>query len=100
MDQPKPTFDLNTFEGVVADLVARLDEESKARLRETSKGSLILYHHGWGMGIRNGYRLWSNPALRTSCGETAGYQNPQSIHPDEASMLIIKAVWEAVTAQG
>jgi hypothetical protein len=100
MDQLKPTFDLDTFEGVVGDLVARLDEESKARLRDTPRGELIVYHHGWGTGIRNGYRLWSNQALLVSCAEKAGYKDTSFIHPDDASMLIIEAVWEAVTAQG
>ena len=99
MDQPEPTFDLNTFEGVVAAIVARLDADSKARLRATPKDDLIIYHHGWGTGIRNEYRLWSNQALLASCAEKAGYTDPD-IHPDSASMLIIEAVWEAVVAQG
>jgi hypothetical protein len=99
MDQPQLPFDLNTFEGVGADLVARLDDESKARLRSTPRGELIKHHLGWGMGIRNGYRLWSNQALRRSCAERAGYKD-SSIHPDSASMLIMQAVWDAVTKQG
>ena len=99
MDQQQPTFDLDTFEGVVADLVARLDSDSKARLRATPKDDLIMYHHGWGTGIRNGYRLWSNEALLRSCAERAGYEDG-SIHPDSASGLIIEAVWEAVCREG
>jgi hypothetical protein len=96
MDVPAP--DLNTFEGVVADIVARLDDESKARLRATPRDQLIRHHLGWGTGIRNGYSLWSNEALLKSCAERAGYRDG-FIHPDSASTLIMVAVWEAVTAQ-
>jgi hypothetical protein len=99
MDQPQSPFDLNTFEGVVADLVARLDDESKVRLRGTPRDELIKYHLGWGMGIRNGYRLWSNQALLRSCAERAGCKG-SSIDPDSASTLIMQAVWDAVTKQG
>jgi hypothetical protein len=96
VDQPQSSFDLNTFEGVVADVLAKLEDQSKERLRGTSKNDLIMFHHGWGTGIRNHYKLWSNRVLLQSCAERAGYGD--FIHPDSASMLIIKAVWEAVNA--
>ncbi len=98
MDQQHPVFDLNTFEGVVADIVARLDAESKERIRKTPVGELIMHHLGWGMGIRNHYGLWSNEALLKSCAGRAGYNDP-FIHPDSASMLIMRAVWDVVKAQ-
>jgi hypothetical protein len=97
MDQPESPHDLNTFEGVVADILDRLTEQSKAVLRSTPANELIGFHHGWGTGIRNHYRLWSNETLLASCAARAGYGD--FIHPDSASSLIIRAVWEAVNAQ-
>jgi hypothetical protein len=94
---PRPVVDLNTFDGVVADLVARLDEQSKAELRKTPKDQILRYHMTWGMGIRNHYGLWSNQTLLKSCAQKAG--RGDFIHPDSASTLIMTAVWEIVTAQ-
>ncbi|MBN9524007.1 hypothetical protein J0H58_36770 [bacterium] len=88
---------LDTPEGVIADIVAKLDAESRAKLRDLKKDDLILYHHGWGTGIRNQYGLWSNSALLRRCAARAGYG--EFIHPDSASMLIMEGVWEAVSAR-
>jgi len=97
MTQPagtQPEFDLNTYEGVVAHLVSILDEESKALLLKTAKDDLIQFHHGWGMGIRNGYGLWHNRALRRSCAKQAGHDG--DMHADSASGIIMEGVWEAL----
>jgi hypothetical protein len=69
-------------------IVARLDDESKARVKATRKDQLIRFHSGWGMGIRNGLGLWrGNDKLLASCG------NGTRVHPDDCSMVIIEAVW-------
>jgi hypothetical protein len=56
------------------------------------KDSLIELHHGWGTGIRNGFGLWrGNTGLQASCAKE---------HPDDCSMVIIEAVWEALRRDG
>ncbi|NIX78020.1 DUF6794 domain-containing protein [Microvirga terricola] len=75
------------LEAVVDDLVSRLSAENKEILRKTKKDRLILFHHGWGTGIRNHYELWRGNAelIKAACGAPC--------HPDDASMKIIEAVW-------
>lgn len=44
------------------------------------------------MGIRNAFGLWGgNVALMQSGAQARGYP---FIHPDDASVVIIEAVWE------
>ncbi|MBY0461171.1 MAG: hypothetical protein K2V38_27935 [Gemmataceae bacterium] len=77
-----------TLDEAVVHLLSVLSDESKARVRGTLERDLILFHHGWGTGIRNDLGLWGrNPELLASCG---------SPHPDDASMVIIRAVWRAL----
>jgi hypothetical protein len=94
---PPPPFDLDTYEGVVADIVTKLDNKSKALLRKTAKQDLIEFHLSWGMGIRNEYRFWSNEALVKSCSKQRGHDF--YIHPDSASMIVMEGVWDMVNAR-
>ena len=41
-----------TIEATVADILSALSAEDKAELRSTKKEDLIMFHHGWGTGIR------------------------------------------------
>jgi hypothetical protein len=77
-----------TVEDTVRDIVARLPAPDKERVKTTKKEDLILFHHGWGTGIRNHYGLWRGNAklIASACGGPC--------HPDDASMLIIEAVWQ------
>ena len=79
-----------TVDATVNDIIASLSEEEKKRVRNTKKNDLILFHLGWGAGIRNYYGLWRcNDQLREdACGKEC--------HPDDASMIIIEIVWEAL----
>ena len=79
-----------TLEGVVRDIIERLSAEDRALVKSRRKEELIKFHHGWGTGIRNRYGLWeSNSKLvQAACGKPC--------HPDEASMIIIEAVWQAL----
>lgn len=77
----------------VTKIVGGLSEHDRRRVVSTEKEDLILFHHGWGTGIRNSFGLWSgNLELLRSCGS-------QSMHPDEASMVIIEAVWKKLRAE-
>ena len=63
-----------------------MSDKDKDTVRKTKKNKLIFYHHGWGTGIRNSLGLWgTNEALLKDTGKA---------HPDDASMVIIEAVWE------
>lgn len=77
-----------TVEAVVRDILSRMPAEDKETVRNTKKAELIRFHHGWGTGIRNHYGLWrGNSALiESACGAPC--------HPDDASMVIIEAVWK------
>lgn len=79
-----------TVKATVVDLLSTMSAESKETVRKTKKDALIKFHHGWGTGIRNHYGLWrGNIALiEDACGKPC--------HPDDASMVIIEAVWKAL----
>ena len=79
----KPT----TLTEIVKDILNQMSEDDKATVIDTAEEDLIQFHNGWGMGIRNGYNLWHNKALVKELGAD---------HPDDASMIIIKAVWKAL----
>ena len=83
-----------TVDATVADILAGMSEGDKETLRNTKYDDLILFHHGWGTGIRNYYGLWrGNEALiKDACGGTL-------CHPDDASMVIIERAWEKVQVE-
>lgn len=57
------------------------------------ENDLILSHAGTGMGIRNSFGLWAdNKELLYDCG--GGF-----IHTDDASSVIIGALWEKLQIQ-
>ena len=87
----KSTSNLNTMAEVVEDIIENMSEADKANVVETSEDDLIMFHHGWGTGIRNQYNLWYNEALLKDIGKE---------HPDDASTVIIRAVWEALRKSG
>jgi hypothetical protein len=76
-----------TVESAVEQLLAMLSEESKTTVREMPEEELIFCHHGLGMGIRNEFGLWkgNKKLLEAAC--------PGGGHPDDASMVIIRALW-------
>jgi len=72
-------------------IIASLSEEDKKTVRETPRDQLIMFHMGWGMGIRNSTGLWrGNEELLKDTGVE---------HPDDASMVIIEAIWERLQKQ-
>ncbi len=95
---PKSTVERDTWPTTVDEaarrIVGALDDESKARVRTTTKDQLIQYHHGWGMGIRNSLGLWrGNEKLLESCG------GGRRADPETCSMVIIEAVWTRLQAR-
>ncbi len=82
-----------TVDSVVTDLIARLSPQDKERIQNTPRKDLILFHHGWGTGIRNYYGLWrgNRQLIESACGKPC--------HPDDASQIIIEKVWETLRKQ-
>lgn len=77
-----------TVEEAVDQILSSMSESDKELVKNTHEEGLDSFHVGWGMGIRNGFGLWgSNKELLKACGS-------EDMDPDEASMVIIKAVWE------
>ena len=78
---------LTTLTEVVADIIENMSEADKATVVNTPEADLSQFHHGLGTAIRNDYNLWRNQALVKAIGE---------VHPDDDSMVIIQAVWQAL----
>ncbi|MBD9437636.1 hypothetical protein IB223_16185 [Pseudoxanthomonas sp. PXM03] len=83
-----------TVRATAADILGSLSDEAKASLRKTKKDDLIMFHHGWGTGIRNHYGLWrgNDKLIESACGK--------GCHPDDASMVIMEAVWSVLQHEG
>jgi len=84
---PLPT----TLEGAIEEIVGDLSDEDKLTVKEQNFCDLIMYHHGWGTGIRNSFGLWrgNTELLKSACGG-------EECHPDDASMQIIYGVWNSL----
>lgn len=83
-------------------LVHELSDRDKETVRSTPKDELIKFHFGWGMGIRNGFGLWGgNEALLKSCAEARYGPGADAtlMHPDDASGVVIEAVWRRLQAE-
>ena len=76
---------------VVTDIIQKMTEADKATVVNTAEENLIEFHFGWGTSIRNCYNLWQNQALLRATGAE---------NPDDASMVIIKAIWKALRDSG
>ena len=80
-----------TVAEVVADIIENMSEADKANIVDTPEDDLFQFHLEWGAGIRNHYHLWRNTALVKATGK---------VHPDNASVVIIKSVWQALCDAG
>jgi len=75
-----------TVKEAVAQILSKMSAKDKEIVRNTKKKDLIKFHHGWGTGIRNDMGLWQ--------GNRDLLKDTKAIHPDDASMVIIEAVWK------
>jgi hypothetical protein len=87
-------MDLDTYDGVVADIVAKANEQTKTELRKIAKKDLIRFYLTWGKDIRNHYKLWENEKLRKSCAKHLGKDG--DMDAEDASMVIMEGVWLAL----
>ena len=77
----------NAVDTVVKEIIDGMPDKVKNTIRFTKEPDLIQYLHNWGRQIRNKYKLWQDPALVAETGKD---------HPDDASMVIIKKVWQSL----
>jgi hypothetical protein len=60
--------------------------QEKQAFKNVSEEDIIMCHFGWAVNMRNEFGMWEgNEDLIRSC---------QAHNPDDASMPIVKAVWE------
>jgi hypothetical protein len=59
-----------TVQDTVKDILSGMSEKDKELVRKTKSGDLIMFHHGWGPGIRNYYGLWrgNQKLIESACG--------------------------------
>ena len=75
----------NRVAWIVLDVIRHLNDAQKIEMLLSPRQELFLYHHGLGRKIRNHYQLWQDKALLAEIGKE---------HPDDASDVIIEAVWD------
>ena len=92
LSKPVPDWP-TTVEEAVNRILDKLTSAQKDEVRKTPSGELDLLHFGLGTAIRNECGLWEgNTALLAACGSP-------DIHPDSASDVIIRAIWEKLRAE-
>jgi len=59
-----------SIDEAVGEIVAGLSDKYKKRVKQTKREDLILFHHGWGTGIRNEFGLWQGniELIESACG--------------------------------
>jgi Circularly permutated YpsA SLOG family/Domain of unknown function (DUF6794) len=83
-----------TVEEAVKDLISKIPLKDKINLAKTEESELSLLHPSLGKYIREQYGLWTvNKALMQSCSSLS---DKQSLHPDDASAVIIRELWKAL----
>jgi hypothetical protein len=76
-----------TVSEAVDHMIAALGHEEEELIKNADEADLGEFHFGLGTGIREAFQLWhGNKELLESCGS-------ETIHPDEASIVIIEALW-------
>ena len=89
--RPKPTYSEHlpsTVEEAVQIVLDLWPEDMRGAIRDIDEDDLIEFHMSIGATFRNEFELWfANGALLMDCGTPI---------PDEASMVFLKAVWEAL----
>lgn len=79
-----------TIDEAVGVVIAALSDDERASIAALARDQLAGLHFGLGMWIRNNLGLWKgNDRLRM-----AVRTGVQPVHLDDASMVIVEAVWE------
>jgi hypothetical protein len=79
------------LDGAVKICLLTMTLTEKIALKNTPKENLIMFHLGLAKNIRELFGMWEgNTEILESCG---------SSNPDEASMVIVEAVWKELNRQ-
>ncbi len=82
------TFWPKTVEEAVDLLCSFMDKDEEDAIRDMAKEDLTFVHLGFRETIRNQCGLWTgNEELLRSC---------ETKHPDDASMVIVEALWRTL----
>ena len=81
---------LTSSDAVVDDILAHLNETSRAIIRAKSRHELDLANVTWGAYIRDHYGMTkgNDALLQDTCGKPC--------HPDNASIILMERAWEAL----
>jgi hypothetical protein len=79
----------------VAEIIASWSKEDRERFRSTPEKDLILFHHGLGMGLRNGFRQNRFHGLFTFCHKTLK-QSGKPTSFDALSEIAIREIWSTL----
>lgn len=74
---------------VVERIVKQIEPQFREKLLKTKRDDLVQFQQGWGTGIRDSLCLEAgnnDQLIRSAC-------NGDLCHPEEASMVIMEAVW-------
>ena len=76
-------------------LLLELSDRDKLVIKNTSEEDLSMFHLTWGNYIRNEFGLWgNNRELLRGCSPEGSESNP-----DDASSVIMKALWKSLQAK-
>ena len=93
-----------TVEEAVGEILVDLSERDKAAIRDRNKEALRDLHFTLGLHIRNRFGLNSgNLELMGSCARRLHPDDPVpgfAFHEDEASSVIVEALWTELRRQG
>lgn len=84
---------------IVEDLVSKMNDATRKKLLQIRRREhMIQFHHGWGMHIRNNYRLWDtdNPHTKADAGPNDEGIIDDPLFPDQVSGRILQLLWDAV----
>jgi len=77
-----------TLDDAVTAIISKMTAENQEKIRNFTLNEVHMCHFGWGLSIRNRFGLWAgNEELLRSC-------DPEYMHPDKASGIIMEAVWK------
>jgi hypothetical protein len=84
-------------------IAVKLSHEDRTNIAEVPADSLYILHYDLGKFIRNEVGLWSdNIPLLLDCQRLKEGQTPDTptpIHPDDASTVIVEALWRRLRDQ-
>ena len=83
-------------------LLNKLSKKDMKKIKKMPHEDIMLLHHGLGTYIRNEFGLWQgNKALAEDCWRIEKTKDDEALDleiflkiPDEASSVIIEALWE------